>query len=183
MTAWLRVALAAQVLFFAAWGARLLTSHREVGVVWLATEPVDPRDLLSGHYVALRYRIAAAATAHCDAQEPGAPETPVWVRLAPVGDAVATAEGTAVVSEALGCQTTAPEPSPDAVWIAGRLDPGSGRIVYGIERMFVGEDNPLREARSGTVVAKVAVNDEFEPRLLALLSRPPAPDDSGDGEP
>src|SRR6185436_20888926 len=58
MTRWLYVALAAQVLFFSAWGARLLTSHRDVGIVWLATEPVDPRDLLSGNYVALRYPIA-----------------------------------------------------------------------------------------------------------------------------
>jgi uncharacterized membrane-anchored protein len=176
MTTWLRVALALQVLFFTAWGARLLTSHREASVVWLATEPVDPRDLLSGHFVALRYRIASAATALCERPEPEAGETPVYVRLAAVGDPVTTTEGPAVISEPVACQTSVPARSVDAIWIGGRLDPASGQIVYGIERMFVGEHDPLRAARSGTVVAKVAINDQFEPRLLALISKRTATD-------
>ena len=37
MSAWLRVVLAAQVLFFSVWGASLLRSHAHVRVVWLAT--------------------------------------------------------------------------------------------------------------------------------------------------
>ncbi len=169
MTLWLRIALAAQLLFFAAWGGRLLTSHRDVRTVWLATEPVDPRDLLSGHYVALRYPIAAASAAGCETPaNPGGVET-VWVQLAERGDPVATAEGMTVVSEAAACQTWPPDLGTGVVWIMGRLD-ASGRIVYGIERMFVAEESPLRYATSGSVVAKVALNDRFEPRLVGLVT-------------
>lgn len=171
MTRWLRIALAAQLVFFAAWGAQLMTSHRDVGIVWLATEPVDPRDLLSGHYVALRYRIASVATTQCERPSKDAGTTTVYVRLAAIGEPVATAEGMAVVSEPVGCQTTIPDPAPGLVWIAGQLDPDGGRILYGIERMFVGEDNPLRGARSGSVVAKVAINDQYQPCLVGLISK------------
>ncbi len=173
MTRWLRLALAVQLLFFAGWGAMLLTSHRDVDVVWLATEPVDPRDLLSGNYVALRYAMSSASEIGCTASD--AP-TPVWVRLAPSGDVVPTVEESADLSKAGECRTTPPEPSDgaaDGTWIAGTLD--GDRITYGIERMFVGEDDPLRDARSGTVVAKVAVNDEWEPRLLGLVRIMPEP--------
>jgi len=173
VTRWLRLALAAQLLFFAGWGAMLLTSHRDVDVVWLATEPVDPRDLLSGHYVALRYAINSAARAGC---EPSDAATPIWVRLTASGDVVPTAEEQAQLSEPAECRTTAPATSEDetgGTWIAGTLD--RDRITYGIERMFVGEDDPLRDARSGTVVAKVAVNDQWEPRLLALIRKAPEP--------
>jgi uncharacterized membrane-anchored protein len=182
MSRWLRIALAAQLVFFAVWGMRLLTSHRDVGVIWLATEPVDPRDLLSGHYVALRYRIASAETAHCERATEDPSTITVYVQLAAIGEPVVTAEGPAVISEPVGCQTTVPHAAKGDVWITGQLDPGNGRVVYGIERMFVGEDNPLREARSGSVVAKVAINDGFEPRLVALISKRPT-DVPADGVP
>ena len=171
MTPWLRIALAAQIAFFAFWGARLLTSHRDVAVVWLATEPVDPRDLLSGHYVALRYGIASATTAQCQRAGEITSPTTVYVQLASSGETIATAEGLAAVSEPVACQTTIPHQSREPVWIAGQLEPGNGRIVYGIERMFVGEGNPLREAQSGSVVAKVAINEQFEARVLDLVSK------------
>lgn len=167
MSARLRIALALQLLFFAGWGARLLGSHQGAGFVWLATEPVDPRDLLSGHYVALRYPIASVASSYCDLPEDERGGAMVWIELAPTGPAFETSAGTVTVSEAVGCATS---PPAAGVWIAGRLDAG-GRIAYGIERMFVSEDDPRREARSGTVVAKVALNESFEPRLVDLVRK------------
>ena len=171
MTTWLRLALAAQLLFFAGWGGLLLTSHREAGIVWLATEPVDPRDLLSGHYVALRYSIASPIGPDCTAPADG--DVPVWVQLVESGETIPTDDGYAVVSDAIACQAWPPDAGTDVVWIAGKLD-ASGRIVYGIERMFVAEGSPLRQSTSGTVVAKVALNDRFEPRLVGLVSKPVA---------
>jgi uncharacterized membrane-anchored protein len=170
MTRWLRLALAAQFLFFAGWGAVLLTSHRDVAVVWLATEPVDPRDLLSGHYVALRYAINSAARAGCARHDAA---IPVWVRLMPTGETIPTVETLAQVSEPAECRSTPPEAGTDDTWIAGTLD--GERITYGIERMFVGEDDPLRSAASGTVVAKVAVNEGYEPRLIGLVRKESLP--------
>ena len=167
MTRWLYAALALQTVFFAGWGTRLLTSHRDVAIVWLATEPVDPRDLLSGNYVALRY---AAARTHCEREADAHAVIPVWVQLVPNGDAVPAAEGGATLATATACRSTPPDPGDGAIWMRGRLDPDRNRISFGIERMFVGEGNPLRDATSGSVVAKVAINDDLEPRLVALLS-------------
>lgn len=170
MKSWLYVALLAQVVFFAGWGVKLLTSHRDAAVVWLATEPVDPRDLLSGNYVALRY---AVASTHCErgSDPPTGAAIPVWVQLVVNGDEIPTAEGGATLASAIECRTTPPDPGDGAIWMLGRLDSERNRISFGIERMFVGEDNPLRQATSGTVVAQVAINDAYEPRLLALVSR------------
>ena len=169
MTRGLYAALALQLIFFVGWGGRLLTSHRDVAVVWLATEPVDPRDLLSGNYVALRYEIARTFCDRPDGRNEDS-AIPVWVQLVPNGDQVPTAETMATLSSAVACRTTPPDLDGGAPWILGRLESRSDRISFGIERMFVGEDNPLRTATSGSVIAKVAINDTFEPRLLGLVT-------------
>lgn len=168
MTRWLRIALLAQVAFFAVWGGRLLTSHTDAAVLWLATEPVDPRDLLSGHYVALRYAMGSAEGAHCVPDLRATAPRVVWVELITGTETTVTAEGMASLWEPVRCSG---EPPPDAgVWVRGDLD-ADGRILYGIERMFVPEDSPLREARSGSVVAKIAVNDAHEARILGLVAK------------
>jgi uncharacterized membrane-anchored protein len=169
VSAWLRAALAAQLAFFALWGGRLLTSHRDVATVWLATAPVDPRDLLSGHYVALRYPISDPEHTGCNLPIAG---DVVYLRLEPSGDALAVPDdGEAQISEPVDCRLEPPDASGDEVWIAGRLDATSGRtrLVYGIERFYVPETSALREATTGSVVAKVAINDAGEPRLIDLV--------------
>jgi hypothetical protein len=175
MSGWLRMVLAIQVVFFALWGGRLLTSHRDVATVWLATEPVDPRDLLSGHYVALQYRIAAPEHTGCALPiAAGA----VYLQLAPIAEPLSTGAGEIQLWEPVACRLGRPVPGADEVWLAGRIEATQGRtrLLYGIERMYVGERNPLRDARSGSVVAEVAINDAFEPRLVGLVStRQPGP--------
>lgn len=172
MSGWLRIVLAAQLAFFALWGGRLVASHRDGDVVWLATEPVDPRDLLGGNYVALRYPIGAPSVAGCAtlvAEQPAV----VYVQLAPATNPTQTADGPIALSEAINCQLVPPSPAADERWIAGNVVPSRpGQIRYGIERFYVGETNPLREARSGTVVAKVRINRELEPRVLDLVRLP-----------
>lgn len=166
----MRILLALQLAFFAAWGVKLLTSHDRAQTIWLATNPVDPRDLLSGHYVELRYRIGSVAATGCQ-QPPGAPSpTAVWVRLEQTGETIYTADGPVPISDAVACVTEPPVASAGEHWIAGRL-PGHalGDIAYGIERFYVPEDSALRTAQSGSVVAKVAIGDGFAPRIVDLV--------------
>jgi uncharacterized membrane-anchored protein len=168
----LRVVLVLQLAFFAGWGALLLTSHRDAATVWLETAPVDPRDLLSGHYVALRYAIAAPDTGDCAALRAEAAGGQLFVALAPSGRTVATTQGPAALVEAVRCQATPPEPGAGVTWIVGTLAAPGGdgfTLQFGIERFYVPEDSPLRQARSGEVVAKVAIDDAFRPRLVALI--------------
>lgn len=173
----LRWVLALQFVFFAAWGGYLLTSHRITETVWLETEPVDPRDLLSGHYVALRYRLSESAHRLCAFEPKDDSARAVYLRLKP-GSPVMTMEGAVQASQAVECRTDAP-PESDGTWIAGErpAGPGSRRILFGIERFYVPENSPLRTATSGDVVAKIAINDAHQPRIidLTLRFRPTAP--------
>ena len=169
MSRWLRLALAAQVAFFVIWGGRLLASHRDADVVWLATEPVDPRDLLRGNYVALRYPIESPAVPNCAGVLAARPSI-VYVRLAPARTPVATAEGPVAVFDAIDCRSEPPSAGGDERWIGGRFIPDrQGRIEYGIERFYVGETDTLRDARSGTVVAKVRINRDLQARIVGLV--------------
>jgi uncharacterized membrane-anchored protein len=160
-----------QLAFFAAWGGYLLTSHRDAHVLWLETVPVDPRDLLSGHFVALRYQIALSDAAGCATLRDAGRATTVYVRLEPRGATAATTEGPVVLSTAVACQAERPAPAPGGQWIAGELgaEQARGEIVYGIERFYVPETSPLRTVRSGQVVAKVMINDAYRPRLVDLV--------------
>lgn len=173
----LRWVLALQLLFFAAWGGSLLTSHRIAETVWLETEPVDPRDLLSGHYVALRYALSESAHRLCTFEPKDDSARAVYLRLKR-DSPVMTMDGPVQISRAVECRTDAP-PQANGTWIAGAraAGPGRSRITFGIERYYVAEDSPLRTATSGDVVAKIAINDAHEPRVidLTLRLRPTAP--------
>ncbi len=175
MTRRLRLLLIAQIALFGAWGARLATSYANAPSVWLATEPVDPRDLIAGHYVALRYRIGSATIAGCGVPVDAAGPVIVWVRLEDRGDRRWTDAGPVPVAEPVACRTTPPEPAPGERWITGRLAPHGDRIAYGIERFYVGETSRLREATTGHVVARVALGDDRRARIVALVPTRPAP--------
>ncbi len=149
MSGALKLTLAGQVLFFVAWGGQLLVEHRVSEIIILETDPVDPRDLLSGHYVSLRYPVNRAQ---------GCPAGRVaWVRVEQDGDVWKERE----------CRG---ERGERGLWLRGEQRMGS--VLFGIERYYVGEDNPLRDARSGQVRAKVAVAKSGAARLLELVPTP-----------
>ncbi|MCK5358303.1 MAG: GDYXXLXY domain-containing protein, partial [Elusimicrobiales bacterium] len=55
----LKLILIIQLIFFTGWGIYLLTSvDPNASDIYLETEPVDPRDMISGTYVALSYKIS-----------------------------------------------------------------------------------------------------------------------------
>lgn len=171
----LRWVLLAQIVFFAVWGGFLATSHRVAREVWLRTGPVDPRDLLAGHYVALTYPLIQSAEELCDSVRPRNSPGPVYVRLAPRPEPVLTTEGPVTVSHGVECR--ADPPRGDAgTWIAGerRPQPATRRIQFGIERFYVPEASPLRHVPSGQTVARIALNDAHMPRIVDLV--PTLPD-------
>ena len=171
MSGRLRLVLAAQLLFFGVWGAALLRSHAGAPSVWIATEPVDPRDLLSGHYVALRYRMSSAEAAGCEAPM----GSTVWVRLAETGETAMTADGPVPLVAAAGCVTERPASGRAERWIVGTVERARAgdRITYGIERFYVAETSRLRDARSGQVVARIAIAGDGTARIEALVPLTP----------
>ena len=62
----LKLTLIIHLIFFSAWGIYLLTSvDPNASDIYLETEPVDPRDILSGTYVALSYKISNPVNDSC----------------------------------------------------------------------------------------------------------------------
>lgn len=169
----LKIALAFQVLFFTAWAAQLHTAHHGARVVWLETRPVDPRDYLSGHYVALALSIHERGNLPCTDLRPGAE---FFIELVPTARAVRTDQGEVAIWRATACR---PRPEPgEGVWARGTMDARQPwrPLKYGVERFYVNEGSSLRYAVMGDVVAKVSVSRSGSMRVLDLPRLvPPSP--------
>ena len=160
----LRWALYAQVVFFGLWAAWCMSNFSGAPVVWLDTSPVDPRDLISGQYVRLVYPIGNLSGLNCPSDG-----KPFYVRLEAQPSETATKQGPVRVFEAKTC---AAQPEASGVWV--KTKPGgrrSSRAEYGIERFYMNEKNPLLDARSGSLVAKVAIGRNCNMRVLELSEK------------
>jgi len=163
----LRLVLGLQLLFFIAWGGWLLASrYADTPEFYLATAPVDPRDLLSGTYVALTYDISRPSAGEC-ASFTGF--GPLFVKLEPRGTTARTEAGEVQLYEATDCARTAPQ-APG--WAAATMQ-YNGRLtaVYGIEKFFLNENDPRKDARSGSVLARVKIDKNRKLVLLDLVKK------------
>ncbi|MBI4825693.1 MAG: GDYXXLXY domain-containing protein [Nitrospirae bacterium] len=171
----LRYTLIAQIVFFVLWGGYLILSYGNAETIWLETEPVDPRDLLSGHYVALRYSISTPKSETCKLilNDEIGQNRYIYMHISKSGKTLNALGEKIYPYEDKSCQKTPPATNAKGIWIRGELTPklwGGGRqIRLGIERFYVSEESLLRNVRSGDVVAKVAVNKSREPRILDLV--------------
>jgi len=170
----LRVTLIIQLAFFAAWGGYLfvMNSTASPEEIYLETEPVDPRDLLSGTYVALNYAIGDPNAGGCQALAGSGGNRRVYVRLEKSAR-TASAGGRALpIFEATDC---ALQPVKNGgLWARGDVLSGNWRgprIYYGIEKFFVNENDPLKDARSGSVAAKVALDRMNNLRITELVRK------------
>lgn len=109
----LRITLVAQLLVFAAWGGWLLYSRSAGGAeFYLETQPVDPRDLLSGTYVSLNYAVSEPKGEGCDLIRRAGDD--FYVRLEDRGRTAQTPSGPVPVYEAAAC---AGRPGPEYGWV------------------------------------------------------------------
>jgi hypothetical protein len=164
----LRIVLLAQLAFFAAWGGWLLSSRNaDSPEFYLETAPVDPRDLISGTYVALTYDISRPTAGDCrNFRNFG----PVFVKLEPRGKLVNIESGPVPVHEAVDCSANPPQ---EPGWVSASLQHtfGGMNAVYGIEKFFLNENDPRKDAVSGTVVAKVKIGHGRRLDLLDLVKK------------
>ena len=151
---------------------------REGTEITLQTQPVDPRDLLRGDYVVLRYDISQVA-AGALAGKPAESRNPVvYVKLAPNAEGVYAA----VSAHAEPVPVTAPE-----VLIRGRVSYSCGShirtfcdkltVKYGLESYFVpeGEGGKLEQARNQQklrIVAAVLPSGRAAIKRLLLDGQP-----------
>lgn len=161
----LRITLAIQLLVFAGWAGYLLSSRNTASPeFYLETVPVDPRDLISGTYVALSYEIADPKAANCSAM----PGHYYYVKLESRGKTAVTAQGPVPVYEAVDCSR---DPHDKTGWALTGAESRPGAARYGIERFFLNENDPRKYARSGSVLAKVKLGKNNQLQLLDLVAK------------
>jgi uncharacterized membrane-anchored protein len=151
---------------------------REGREVTLQTQPVDPRDLLRGDYVVLRYDISQLSAGALAGKTAGTRDPVVFVKLAP--NANGLYEAVSVSAEPVA--VTAPE-----ILIRGRVSHSCGStsrtfcdkltIKYGLESYFVpeGEGRKLEQARNQQklrVVAAVLPSGRAAIKRLLLDGEP-----------
>ena len=123
------------------WGATLERARARATHVRLQVLPVDPRDLLRGDFIALRFAISTLSEAHFVGRPPDWSDIghPVYVVLVPKDGlhvaAAASLDRAALPSGAgrliVGRVMYAPQP--------GRTSPRPLGVEYGIERYYVPE--------------------------------------------
>lgn len=151
---------------------------REGREVTLQTQPVDPRDLLRGDYVVLRYDISQLPAGALAGKTAETRNPNVFVKLAP--NANGLYEAVSVAAEPV--TVTAPE-----ILIRGRVSYSCGstsrtfcdklQIKYGLESYFVpeGEGRKLEQARNQQklrVVAAVLPSGRAAIKRLLLDGEP-----------
>jgi len=147
----------AQLIFFASWAAVEQRRHTVGLEILVRTGPVDPRDLLSGQYLALSYEFSRPMPLRDLAREPNEGE-PVWVVLKRDGRFYAPDYST----------SSRPEDLPDgAVAIAGRRE--RWRTMFGIEKYFVPEGTGTPQQSDTTV--RLRVSGDGTVRIQQVLVR------------
>ena len=145
----------AQLIFFASWAAVEQRRHTVGLEILVRTAPVDPRDLLSGQYLALSYEFSRTMSLRDVAREPNEGE-PVWVVLKREGIFYAPDYAT----------SSRPEDLPDgSVAIVGRRE--RWRTMFGIEKFFVPEGSET--PRQGDTTVKLRVSADGAVRIQQVL--------------
>ena len=128
---------------------------------------MDPRDLISGTYVALTYDISRPTAGSCPAFRDFGP---MFVKLEHRGKTANTESGPVQVYEATDCSKNPPQ---EPGWVSANLQFtfGGTTAVYGIEKFFLNENDPRKDARSGSVVAKVKIGHGRRLGLLDLVKK------------
>ena len=164
----LRIVLGLQLLFFVIWGGFLLSSRgADSPEFYLETAPVDPRDLISGTYVALTYDISRPTAGRCARNDKFGL---LFVKLEHRGKMADTEAGQVPVYEAVDCDKNPPA-EPGWAGASMQFTFGGMNAVYGIEKFFLNENDPRKDALSGSVLAKVKVDKNRKLVLLDLVKK------------
>lgn len=150
----------AQVLFFAGWAAVEQRRHTVGDTILVRTAPVDPRDLLSGQYMALSYEFSRMPGFNDLGREAKDGE-PVWVLLRKEGEYfVPSASYSERPMDVMRGQ----------VAIVGRHE--RGRTLFGIEKYFVQEGTETPAQRDTTVRLRVSADGQVRIEQVLVKGQP-----------
>ncbi len=165
----LRALVAAQVLYvLGVAGAGYATTALGKRVI-LATTPIDPRDLLYGDFVRLRYAIGENSLSRWHGATPPTRRQSVFVLLAAGADSLSTA---------VGVYPRAPTPSLGQAVLRGWVTdvyPSSFNLRFNLERYYVPEGSGLRLEKAGRrhpLRVRVSIAPWGQARITGVAAAP-----------
>lgn len=157
---WFWGIVVAQAVFLLAWAGWHEHVRTHAPVVRLKTRLVDPRDLLRGDFMILRYDISEVR-----------PPAPVTGAAADTGEFWVVLEPQDGFYHAVATSWTKPTLSAGQIAVLGR--PGTrGDVAYGIESYFVPEGKGAPRFKSLAVEAAVGPTHRLYIKRLLLDGRP-----------
>ncbi|MCA8833165.1 GDYXXLXY domain-containing protein [Hymenobacter pini] len=159
---WLLWLVAAQVLFVLGVAAAGYATAALGRTFWLSTQPVDPRDLLYGDYLNLRYQINELPGGLWRGSATPRRQQAAYVLLAPTP--AGTYEATAIFPErpTTTGQQVVLRGSVQAVWRRGL------RLRYGLERYYVPETMSRRLSKRRPLRVQISVAPWGQARIIRL---------------
>ena len=139
----LRALVAAQVIYILGVAGAGYATTALGKLVQLATTPIDPRDLLYGDFVRLRYAISESPLSRWHGDAAPKRRQSVFVLLAPGPDSLSTA---------VGVYPQAPTPGVGQAVLRGWVTdvyPASFNLRFNLERYYVPEGSGLRLEKAG----------------------------------
>lgn len=166
----LKITLILQIFFFAIFGGWLYFNRENfISEFWLETIPVDPRDMLSGTYVALRYKQEEAVT-KCAQDKIGKNVYALWVEFGPSTKTFTLADGKKdVYYEVKNCSEK-PVYSKNwaKIFISRYMD---DRIDVNFpKKYYLNENDPRKSISSSLLAVKVKIQKD---RTLTLVNLAP----------
>ena len=165
----LRLLVAAQVLYILGVAGAGYATTALGQQVMLATTPIDPRDLLYGDFVRLRYAISESPLSRWHGDAAPKRRQSVFVLLAPGPDSLSTA---------VGVYPQAPTPGVGQAVLRGWVTdvyPASVNLRVNLERYYVPEGSGLRLEKAGRrhpLRVRVSVAPWGQARITDVAAEP-----------
>ncbi|UYZ62553.1 GDYXXLXY domain-containing protein [Hymenobacter weizhouensis] len=158
---WLRWLVVAQVLFVLGVAAAGYATEALGRTIWLRTTPIDPRDLLYGDYVTLRYSISELPGRLWRGSTMPRRHQAAYVLLEPRQNSF----------EAVGIFPDKPAASPTQVVLRGSVQDvwrRGLRLRYGLERYYVPEGAGRRLERRQALRVQVSIAPWGQARITRV---------------
>ena len=165
----LRALVAAQVIYILGVAGAGYATTALGKRVQLATTPIDPRDLLYGDFVRLRYAIGESPLSRWHGDAAPKRRQSVFVLLAPGPDSLSTA---------VGVYPQAPTPGVGQAVLRGWVTdvyPASFNLRFNLERYYVPEGSGLRLEKAGRLHplrVRVSVAPWGQARITDVAAEP-----------
>ena len=165
----LRTLVAAQVVYILGVAGAGYATTALGQKVMLATTPIDPRDLLYGDFVRLRYAIGENPLSRWHGETAPKRRQAVFVLLAPGSDSLSTA---------VGVYPQAPAPGAGQAVLRGWVTdvyPASFNLRFNLERYYVPEGSGLRLENAGRLHplrVRVSIAPWGQARITDVVAEP-----------